>query len=342
MEIFTLEFIWYLVIGAAVLFYIVLDGFDLGVGATLLIAKKDEERRIFLNAIGPVWDGNEVWLVIVVGGLFAGFPNAYATLLSSFYIIAMIFLASLIFRAVAIEFRSKRPEVAWRKAWDVVFCVASVSIAFFLGLVMGNLVEGIPLDQNGDFTGNFSGFFSPYTILLGVTAISLFAMHGGVYLLMKTEGELHDKLRHWINPLIITFVIFYVFTTVATFLHVPYMIERMRETPAFYFLGLIAALAIANIPREIHRERDGWAFISSCFGIIFLIVLFGIGTFPNLIRSSISPEQFSITLNNAASSEGTLKILLVIAGIGVPLVLAYGIMIYRIFRGKVRLGPTSY
>lgn len=342
MELFTLEFFWYLVIGAAVIFYTVLDGFDLGVGTTLLIARKDEERRVFLNAIGPVWDGNEVWLVIVVGGLFAGFPDAYATLLSSFYEITMIFLVSLIFRAVAIEFRSKQEGRLWRKVWDVVFSISSTSIAFFLGLVLGNLIEGIPLDQNGDFVGTFSSFFSAYTVLLGFMAVSLFAMHGGVYLLMKTEGELHDKIRRWINPLILTYLFFYLSITAATFLHAPHMLDRLAANPICYLIALLAALAIANIPREVSKKRDGFAFLSSCVGILFLLVLYGLGTFPTLIRSSISPAEFSITMQSAASSKETMKILLIIAGIGVPLVLAYGAMVYRIFRGKVKLGPTSY
>jgi len=190
-----LDFMWYLVIIAALMFYAVLDGFDLGVGSLHLFAKGDHERRIFLNSIGPVWDGNEVWLVIVGGALFAGFPEAFATIFSSFYVYTMLLMFGLMFRAVAIEFRSKHESVRWRNSWDIAFSCASVSIAFGTGLVLANLVEGIPLDSNKDFVGSFVDFIRPYPILVGLTTFALFAMHGALYLVMKTEGSLHEQLK---------------------------------------------------------------------------------------------------------------------------------------------------
>ena len=158
-----LVFLWYLVVCGASVAYVVLDGFDLGVGMLHLFTKKDEERRLMLNAIGPVWDGNEVWIVIVGGALLAGFPAAYATLCSAFYTPLMIFLAGIIFRAIAIEFRSKLPHSKWRSCWDWVFFLGSFIIAFVLGVLLGNLVRGIPLDHEGEFLGTFWGFFTPYT-----------------------------------------------------------------------------------------------------------------------------------------------------------------------------------
>ncbi len=146
-----LETLWYGVIGVAALFYVVLDGFDLGVGALHLLARNDTQRRVFLNAIGPVWDGNEVWIVIVMGGLFAGFPNAYATIFSGFYTLLMFLIAGLIFRAAAIEFRSKRESSIWRNLWDVVFAFSSILVAFILGVLIGNMVEGIPLNASQIF-----------------------------------------------------------------------------------------------------------------------------------------------------------------------------------------------
>ncbi len=337
-----LAIFWFFIIGVSVVFYTVLDGFDLGVGIIHLFSKKDEDRRIFLNAIGPVWDGNEVWLVIILGGLLAGFPPVFSTLLSSFYLISISLVACLIFRAVAIEFRSKQESPRWRKTWDVVFSFASLFIAFIIGLILGNLVQGIPLNAEGDFIGSISDFFTPYPILIGILAIALFAMHGAIFLTMKTEGQLHDDLRSWINPCIMVFVILYIVTTVVTLLYFPHMTATMKKYPYFFALGILALFAIANIPREIHKGNDGRAFISSCAGITLFISLFAIGNFPVLIRSSVMPNQNSLTLYNSGSSFLTYKVLFIIVLIGIPLVLGYGFFVYRLFRGKVRLGPTSY
>lgn len=184
MSTLTLDVLWYLVIIVSLGFYIVLDGFDLGVGSLHLFVSCDSERRKFLNAIGPVWDGNEVWLVIVGGALFAGFPEAFATIFSSFYVFTMLLLVGLIFRAVSIEFRSKESSKRWRDCWDKSFSFASIFIAFGAGLVLGNLIQGIPLNAQRDFTGNCLGFIRPYPILFGITTVILFAMHGSVYLVM--------------------------------------------------------------------------------------------------------------------------------------------------------------
>ncbi|MBS0604394.1 MAG: cytochrome d ubiquinol oxidase subunit II [Verrucomicrobia bacterium] len=342
MSEFTLSFIWYLVIGVAVIFYVALDGFDLGVGIMNFFTKKDDERRIFLNSIGPVWDGNEVWLVIVGGALFAGFPDVYATLFSGFYNLCMILLAGLIFRAVAIEFRSKRKSMKWRSIWDAVFSVSSLLISFGLGVTLGNLIIGIPLNENGDFVGSFALFFRPFPILIGLFTISLLMMHGSIYLAMKTEGALHKRLRVWAKRCIMIFVGFYVVTTVATWIGAPHMFERFRENPWFLVVPLLALLSILNVPRMFTRNSDGWAFLSSCGCILLLFCVFGIGTFPYLVRSTINPDTASLTFFNSSASVLTLKVLLIIVAIGVPLVLAYGTMIYRVFRGKVKLEKSSY
>lgn len=338
----TLSLLWYFVIGISVIFYVALDGFDLGVGIMHFFTKKDEDRRIFLNAIGPVWDGNEVWLVIVGGALFAGFPDVYATLFSGFYDFCMILLACLIFRAVAIEFRSKQKSKRWRATWDTVFSVASLAIAFGLGLAIGNLMDGIPLNENKDFVGSFEMFFRPYPVLIGLFTVSLLMMHGSIYLAMKTEGALHRRLRTWATRCIYIFIGFYVLTTISTWLMAPNMVERFKVDTWTLIVPLAALLSILNVPRMFSRNNDGWAFLSSCFCIVLLFIVYGIGTFPNLVRSSIDPENYSLTFYNSAASTLTLEVLLVIVAIGVPLVLAYGTVIYRVFRGKVKLSSTSY
>ncbi len=337
-----LETLWYGVIGFAVLFYVILDGFDLGVGALHLLAKNDLQRRIFLNAIGPVWDGNEVWIVIVMGALFAGFPDVYATLFSGFYTLLMFLIASLVFRAAAIEFRSKRESPIWRNSWDAVFSFASILIAFVVGIIGGNLIIGMPINASQDYVGTFTDFFQPYALLVGVTSISVFAMHGTIYLLMKTEGKAHDTVQRWINPAIMVFLFFYFATTVATLVYMPYMSKRFMDMPYLFIFPIIAFLAIINIPYQIKKKNDGWAFVSSCISLAFLLILYGFGTFPTIVRSTINPETNSLTIFNSASSHNTLINLLIVVLIGVPLIFAYGFWIYRVFRGKVKIESSSY
>lgn len=338
----VLEIFWYIVIIASVLFYATLDGFDLGVGSLHLFARTDEERRVFLNAIGPVWDGNEVWLVVLVGGLFAGFPYAYATLLSSFYIPLTFLITGLIFRAVAIEFRSKVSHKSWRSFWDFSFFVASTLIAFAIGVALGNMVAGIPLNETHDYVGgSLLTFLTPYSILTGVLVVSLFMMHGAIFLVMKTEGSLQEHLKRWINPTIIFFIIIYAVATMATLVYQTQMTDRLRERPYLFIIVILNILCIANIPREIHHNRPGFAFISSCGNIALLLILFAIGSFPVLIRSSIHPDG-SLTVWNAAATPKTLTVLSIIVLIGIPLVIAYGFYVYRIFRGKVKIDHMSY
>ncbi|HEX4086325.1 MAG TPA: cytochrome d ubiquinol oxidase subunit II [Chthoniobacteraceae bacterium] len=332
---------WFLLIGVLFTGYAMLDGFDLGVGALHLFTKTDEERRIMLNAIGPVWDGNEVWLVTGGGALFAAFPNVYATVFSGFYLAFVLLLVALIFRAVAIEFRSKQPMAWWRKMWDIGFSGGSILSSLLIGVAMGNIAWGIPLDARGEFTGTFWSLLGPYPLLLGVTTVALFMMHGAIYGLMKTEGALHDRLRGWINNCIIFFIICYAVTTMATLLYVPHMAARVRSDPWLFSIALVNMLAIANIPREIHRKSDWRAFVSSCVAMVALMGLFGLEMYPNLVFSN--PEAAnSLNILNAASSQKTLAIMLTIALTGVPVVLAYTVSIYWIFRGKVKLDKMSY
>ena len=336
-----LNSIWFVIIGVLFTGYAMLDGFDLGVGALHLFTKTDEERRTMLNAIGPVWDGNEVWLVTGGGALFAAFPNVYATVFSGFYLVFVLLLVALIFRAVAIEFRSKRPMPWWRRMWDTGFSAGSVLSSLLIGVAMGNIARGIPLDERGEFVGSFWSLLGPYPLLLGVTTVALFMMHGAIYALMKTEGALHEKLRGWITHCIIFFIICYATTTMATLLYVPHMAARVRANPWLFSIAILNMLAIANIPREIHRGRDWNAFLSSCMAMIALMGLFGLEMYPNLVLSNPGLAN-SLNIHNAASSQKTLGIMLVIALIGVPVVLAYTVSIYWIFRGKVKLDHMSY
>ncbi len=333
--------LWFVLVGVLFAGYAILDGFDLGVGALLPLIKGDHDRRIFYNAIGPVWDGNEVWLVTGGGALFAAFPNVYATVFSGFYLAFMLLLFALIFRAVAIEFRSKEPWPWWRAMWDRGFFIGSTTASLLIGVAMGNIVWGVPLDERGEFAGTFLGLLNPYALAMGITTVALFMMHGSIYLAMKTDGDLQKRVRSWINPLIIAFIVLFSITSMATLLYVPRMTDALRANPWLFSVVVLMILAVANIPREIHHGRDWAAFLSSCATMLLLMALFGLGMFPNLVYSSPHPE-YSLTAYNAASTEKTLRIMTIIAAIGVPIVLAYTASVYYIFRGKVKIGPDSY
>lgn len=333
--------LWFILVGVLFCGYAVLDGFDLGVGALHLLVKKDGERRMFLNAIGPIWDGNEVWLVTGGGALFAAFPEVYATVFSGFYLAFMLLLVALIFRAVAIEFRSKQPMAWWRRLWDVGFSVSSILSSLLIGIALGNIAWGIPLGADHEYAGTFLGLLRPYPLLLGLTTLSLFMMHGSIYIVLKTEGPLQKKLKGWVKNTMIFFILCYVFATLATLLFVPHMLATIQGHPFLFIVPVLSVLFIANIPRNVSKGQGMGAFLSSCGALVSLMALFGIGMYPNMVFSDPLPGN-SLTIYNAASSEKTLEIMALIAAIGMPLVLSYTAGIYWIFRGKVRLDEHSY
>jgi cytochrome d ubiquinol oxidase subunit II len=336
-----LNIVWFILVGVLFTGYAMLDGFDLGVGALHLFVKKDEDRRVLLNAIGPVWDGNEVWLVTGGGALFAAFPMVYATVFSGFYLAFMALLCALIFRAVAIEFRSKEPWKWWRTMWDIGFSLGSIGSSFLIGVAMGNILIGIELDERGNYIGGFWALLNPYAILLGLTTVALFAMHGSIYLVMKTEGELQARLKRWVNRTIGIFLFFYIVLNVATLVYAPHLLETLRARPWLLAVFALNVLVVMNIPRQNHKGNEFAAFLSSCGSMVLLMTLFGLTVFPNMVLSMPNPE-YSLNIYNAASTEKTHWIMFIIALLGVPIVLAYTASIYYIFRGKVKVTPHSY
>jgi cytochrome d ubiquinol oxidase subunit II len=332
---------WFLVFGAVISGYAILDGFDLGAGALHLFLRKEESRRIAMNAIGPIWDGNEVWLVIGGGALFAGFPVAYAAIFSAFYVPFMIFLVGLIFRAVSIEFRSKEPWPWWRRSWDIVYCFASVVICLCLGLMLGNVVEGLPLNSNREFDGDIVSFFNPFAIMVSITTLALFMMHGAIFLTMKTESRLFVKLHVLANNFIVFFVVSFVITTLYTLLYIPHLSDFFKSRPGWFAIPLLMILAIANIPRQVKVGKYRFAFASSAFTIALLLIMVALEVFPYLLYSPQHPAN-SISVYNAASSTRTMRILLIMALIGTPLVGIYTSFVFWTFKGKVKLDEMSY
>lgn len=332
---------WFLVVGAVFTGYAILDGFDLGAGALHLFFNKEESRRTALNAIGPVWDGNEVWLVIGGGALFAGFPEVYATIFSAFYIPFMLFLTVLILRAVAIEFRSKEAMLWWRKTWDIVYSVASMLIAFLLGVVLGNVMQGIPINKEFEYEGGFFNLLNPYALITGVTVLSLFMMHGATYLIMKTEKRLHTKLKILAKNTSRFFVISYVTLTMATLIYLPETADKFRANPWLFLVPLLTVLTIINTRRLLEKGAYFKAFLSSALTSALLLITVTINLYPNIVISTVDPA-FNITVYNGASSQKSLGIMLIIAAIGVPLVVAYTTFVFWTFRGKVKMDESSY
>ncbi len=279
-----LNLIWFILLGILFAGYAVLEGFDLGVGALHLFTRRDSDRRVLINSIGPVWDGNEVWLVTAGGAMFAAFPDVYATLASGFYFAVILLLFSLIFRAIAIEFRGKEPWGWWKKMWDVSFSLSSIFTSLIIGIALGNLVTGVPVGADKEFSGSFPGLINPYSLLVGVTILSLFMMHGAIYLVLKTEGDINRQVRKWVKNTMTFFIICYAMTTLVTIVYIPHMTRMFRLYPVFYVVPVLTILAIANIPREIYFGREFRAFLSLC-AAVFALMEFS-GSASSLISSS--------------------------------------------------------
>ncbi|WP_442505152.1 cytochrome d ubiquinol oxidase subunit II [Novipirellula sp. SH528] len=338
----ALTFIWFVLLGVLLCGYAILDGFDLGVGILHpFIAKDDRERRLVMNSIGPLWDGNEVWLVTFGGALFAAFPVAYATVFSSFYTAFFLLLTCLIGRAVSLEFRSKVQSVRWRSVWDSGFFLSSLTAAALLGIAAGNIMAGMELGPKYKYEGSLLSQIYWYPLLVGALTVSLFALHGAIYLYLKTEDELQDRVRRVIPRLIYVFAGLYVIVTLATWWHVPHATENIAAHPILWVVPILNALAVLNIPRAMHLGKPAYAFFTSSMVILAFASLFSVAIFPNFMLSTIDPA-YSVTLDNARSSQQTLGTMLIIAAIGIPCVLSYTVTIYWIFRGKVKLDPHSY
>lgn len=334
--------LWYLVIGLLFSGYAILEGFDFGAGAWHLFFRKDLSRRTAINAIGPVWDANQVWLVIGGGALFAGFPVMYATMLSVMYIPFMLFLMFNILRAAAIKFRSAEEMIWWRKGWDIIYSVSCILIAFLLGVVLGNILQGFALGPNYTYHGGvFFSFLNPYAIMVGITTLSIFMTQGAIYLLLKTEGTLHNRLTFLLQKGMIFFIISFGMTTLYTLVFIPEVTANFRENPVYFIVPVFSFLAVANVPRLVSKKQYMLALVFSSLTMAFLLILVALQLYPTLLISTIDPK-FNVTIYNAASSQKSLGIMLTIVAIGAPLLAGYFFFLYRTFNGKVQLDDTSY
>jgi cytochrome d ubiquinol oxidase subunit II len=338
----TLNDVWFLLFILIIAGYLILDGFDMGVGILLLpLAKTDVERRTFLNSIGPVWDGNEVWLVLGGGVLFAVFPLVYASLFSGLYLAFVLVLLVMILRTVALEFRSKEEGSRWRQTWDVVFGLASAGLALLLGLAFGNIVAGLPLGADGNITTGLIGLLTPFALLVGITTVAMFAVQGGIYLLIKTEGALHDRIARAVPRIMIAFFVLNTLVVIAMVLFHQNISERYLDDIWPVIFPAAALVALGAAWAFLRRGEDFRAFLASSAMIALLLISGGIGLYPNLIVSTIDPA-YNLTIFNGASADNTLVVCLIVAFIGIPFVLLYTTGVYYIFRGKTVVDTHGY
>ena len=337
-----LNITWFVLYVAIIAGYIVLDGFDLGVGMlSPFVARDDHDRRMLLNSIGPVWDGNEVWLVLGGGALFAAFPLVYASLFSGFYTAMMLVLLVLILRAVSIEFRSKRDSPRWRAGWDRVFFAASLGITLLLGVALGNVVRGVPIDADGNMASSVPDLLNPYALLVGATAVAMLCLHGAIYLTMKVSGELLDRVVALLVPLRIAFFGLATVLVGWTLLLDTSLAQNYRDRPWTVVFPLLALAATVAAWRFLTRRRYFEGFLCSGLTIVLLISSVAAGLYPVMLPSSLDAAN-DLTIYNAAAAENTLMVMFVIALIGLPFVLLYTAGVYSFFRGRVVLDDESY
>ncbi len=327
------QIIWFVLWGVLWAVYFMLDGFVLGTGMVHnFLAQNDTEKRVLINTVGPVWDGNEVWLVTAGGATFAAFPTTYALMFSYLYSALLLLLFALIIRGVSLEFRGKVDSDRWQKGWDIGIFAGSAIPALLFGVAFGNIFSGLPMDAAG-YHGSLISLLNPYGLLTGILFVMLFLVHGSLYLSVKTEGDLSRRAgsaaeKIWIG-LLLTAVAFLIATAFATRLYDNYL-----STPLLLVVPLLAVAALISIKVFLVKGSPLKAFAASCVTIVAVVFTGVIGLFPNLIPSSIDPAH-SLTIFNSSSSAYTLKIMTVVAAIFVPIVIAYKIWVYRVFRSKV-------
>ena len=325
--------IWFALIAVLWIGYFVLEGFDFGVGMLLpILGRTEPERRAILRTIGPVWDGNEVWVLVAGGATFAAFPEWYATLFSGFYLPLFLILVGLIVRGVGIEYRNKRGAVEWRTRWDTLIAVSSFLPALLWGVAFANIVAGVPIDAHRNYTGDLFTLLNPFGLLGGATTLLLFLTHGLVFLALKTDGDLRQRANRLVTPVgLVTAVVAVAFLAWANLQTGTVFSAVVAAVAALSFVGGLAANRL---------RREGWAFLGSAVAIGLAVVSLFLALFPDVMPSSTDPA-FSLTVTNASSTPYTLTIMTVVAVVFTPIVLIYQGWTYWIFRKRVTVQPAK-
>jgi len=326
----NLESLWFALIGTLWIGYFFLEGFDFGVGVLLpFLGHDDVDRRVLINTIGPVWDGNEVWLIVAGGATFAAFPEWYATLFSGFYLALFLVLAALIFRGVAFEFRGKDRRPRWRAWWDRAIFWGSAVPALLWGVAFANVLRGVPIGANHEWAGSFLDLLNPYALVGGVTSFLLFTLHGGVFLTLRTEGDLRDRARRAARLLAWP-------ATASVLAFLTWTFFNARENDGIVpGVVPVAALVVVAVVEWLLRERlDGWAFAATGLSIVLITATIFLNLYPRVMVSSLGASN-NLTIWNASSTHYTLKVMTIVALIFTPVVLAYQGWTYWVFRKRV-------
>jgi cytochrome d ubiquinol oxidase subunit II len=337
---------WFMIVAVMVAMYVLLDGFDIGAGAVhLFIARNDVERRTILRAIGPVWDGNEVWLLAAGGTLYFAFPFLYASSFSGFYLPLMMVLWLLMLRGVGIEFRNHISDGMWTSAFDVIFAIASILLAIFFGAALGNVVRGVPLNAEGYFfeplwtnfmVGSNNGILDWYTVTTGVVALVTLVVHGSLYLATKTEGDLNARARTVARVLWPVQVVVTGLSLVATMLVRPEVLKNFLRWPVGSLIPVVVVASLIYLFVAVRNANDKSAFLASCGYIVGMLVGAAFALYPVVLPASTDPS-YSLTISNTATGEHGMRVGFVWWGIGMVLAACYFVFVYRMFRGKVRV-----
>ena len=329
---FDLNTLWFVLIAVLWIGFFFLEGFDFGVGMLLpFLTKDDAKRRVIINAIGPHWDGNEVWLLTAGGATFAAFPQWYATMFSGFYLALFLMLFGLIIRVVAFEFRSKNTDPKWRMLWDWAIFTGSLLPALLIGVAFANLAAGVPIDGKMMFTGSLLTLLNPYGLLGGLTSVSVFLLHGAIFLSLKTTDELQETARVAARRLWLPAVIISLLLAVATFFYTDF-IQHLGIDPGVIPLGALATLLLVRV--FLQRKMEGWAFLMTALNLVMTQISFFLILYPRVMISSPDPNN-SLTIYNASSSPYTLQVMTIVALIFVPLILVYQGYTYWVFRKRL-------
>jgi cytochrome d ubiquinol oxidase subunit II len=328
----SLQILWFILWGVLWAAYFMLDGFDLGAGMLYgFLGRSPAERTAIRRTLGPVWDGNEVWLITAGGATFAAFPAVYASMFSFFYWPLLLVLFALMFRGLGLEFRYKSGGAAWAKAWDASIMIASFALALLFGVAFGNIFRGLPIDGAG-YHGTFMSLLNPYGLLTGLLFVLMFCVHGSLWVALKTDGDLSRRALKTAGSLWLALA-----ATAAAFLAVSYFATNLAANylryPVWLIVPVLAVLCLGAVKLWARRGKIGRAFSASSAAIVFITFTGIVGLFPNLIPSRLDPAS-SLTLANSSSTPYTLKIMTVVALVFVPIVIAYQIWIHRVFRHK--------
>jgi cytochrome bd ubiquinol oxidase subunit II len=319
--------VWFTLIAVLWIGYFTLEGFDFGVGMLLpVLAENDKERRVLINTIGPVWDGNEVWVLVAGGATFAAFPEWYATLFSGFYLPLLLILVALIVRGLAFEYRAKRDDAQWRARWDLAIIIGSFVPALLWGVAFANILRGVPIDESGEYVGGFFNLLNPYALLGGATTLLLFLTHGAVFISLKTDG----RIRHAARALAVKLGLAAAVVTVGFLLWTQVDTGTAASAVAF----VLAAAALVGGLAALIAEREGWAFIGTFVAIALGVAGLFLALFPDVMPTSLD-GGLSLTTTNASATHYTLQVMTVVAIVFTPIVLLYQGWTYWVFRQRI-------